>query len=517
MRFRITGKQAVRLAGCAVFCLIVCGMAFMNRTLIMEPVTEFLSGRGDFTEMKEAVEENYLGDRLRGKVELLSLNGGFARLEGRLRVNGVLRMENGMLNTAIAEVPDLTGFTENLDRFSRWLEGRGIPFLFVLAPYKGPTEDRIMPAGVTDRTNEIGDRAVSLLREKNVSVLDLREEMSRTREQVEKYFYRTDHHWNADGAFFAYQQIMKAVQARFPGTKTTFTDAALWEKTVIPDWWLGSAGRRVGTLFGGLEDMDLLLPAFETEMSRYAPGIWAFRGDFRKANIREYYVEYRDFLNTDNYHRYLGGGYPLTLHRNQRAENRMKLLIIGDSFKVPVECFLSTEFTAIDVLEPRGYGKMSEADYAALNPPDMVIVLNYPGTLAEVAFSDFGEGREPTVVSETAPLDFTVPAGPGEPDYAVLPARPESGKSYVLTLDAIQLKEGAPEGVNVMLFSGDEERDQTIFDIPYGNEFGFRWGFRVPDEPDGDFQLRFYAGINGGTEGTELVFQGVRLQECDLR
>ena len=518
MHFRIAARKLVQVIGCGVFCLIVVAMAFLNRALVIEPMTELLSGRINYRRMKELVQENYLGDRLRGKDELLSLNGGYARIQGRTRYNGVQRMTNGMLTSPITTTQDIKKFADNVGRFCHFLEEEGIPFLFVMAPYKNPVGENLLPTGVTDMTNAIGEQAVLNLIERNVPVLDLRKDMSQTREQVEEYFYRTDHHWNVEGAFLAYQKIMKAIQKYFPETKMNYTNTALWEKKVIPNWWLGSQGRRVGPLFDGVEDLDYYLPLFPTEMSRYSVGVWACMGDFRRANIREWFIENSNYMRMNSYFRYLGGGYPLTYHRNRQAENRMKLLIIGDSFKHPVECFLSTEFTSIDVLDPREYGKMSETDYVRLNPPDIVIMLNYPGTIANGYFSDFGEGRGLEIVGEFLQDEITVPTKPEESDYVVLPVHLESGKSYQLILDQVQVRKGTPEGASVVLYNGNDVVDQTVFDIEYGNEFEFRWGFQIPPNNDekGDYQIRLYAGISGGTEGMELVYHGIRIRECFL-
>ena len=508
----------MKLIGCALFCLMICVMAFLNRTLVLEPVTAFVRGGIGFEEMKTTLRQNLLGERLRGRDELLSLNGGYARATGRTRYNGVQRMTDGMLTDTSDSLPDTTVFAENLSRFHQLLKGEGIPFLFVLAPCKEPMEESLLPAGVTDMANALGDRAVSELRERNVPVLDLREEMSRTREQVERYFYRTDHHWNGEGAFFAYQRIMEAIRAVFPETQMTYTDPSLWEKNVIPNWWLGSHGRRVGPLFAGMDDLDYDLPLFETKMSRYSLGVWTCKGDFRRANIREWLLETSDCMRIDNYFRYLGGGYPLTYHRNAGAENRMKLLLIGDSFKHPVEAFLSTELTYLDVLDPREYGKMSEWDYVRLNPPDMVIMLNYPGTLANGYFSGFGEGAGLETVGETFWEGAVASALEGETDYVELPAELESGKSYRLTLEGIEIRAGDPDGAGVVLCDGENIVDQTVFDIDYGNAFEFRWGFQIPERPEGggDYRLRLYGGVSGGTEGVELAYQGIRLTECLL-
>ena len=514
MRFSVTQKKTVRTIACLLFCLFVCAMAFLNRTLVLEPVTGFFQGHGSFAEMKSTLQRNLLGDRLRGKDELLSLNGGYAGLQGRTRYNGVQKMTNGMLTATIEEMADTSRFADNLSRFCRFLEGKNIPFLFVLAPYKGPMAENLMPTGITDLTNKIADQAVAQLAEQKVPVLDLRNEMSQSKEQVERFFYRTDHHWNAEGAFYAFQRIMDAVRASFPGIQMTFTDPALWEKHFIPNWWLGSHGRRVGPLFSGVEDMDYFLPAFQTAMSRYSPGVWVCKGNFRQANIREWFLEQSNYMRMDSYFRYLGGGYPLTYHRNPQAENQMKILLIGDSFKHPTECFMSTEFTAMDVLDPREYGKMSEMDYVKLNPPDMVILLNYPGTVANNYFTDFGKETEPVSGGETDRYDIAVSADSGM-DYALLPVRLESGRSYVLSLDQVQVLTGAPDGASIELYKGEDIVDLTVFDIEYGNQFEYHWGFQIPpgDEDGEPYQLRLYAGVSGGTEGMSLVYHGIRLQE----
>ena len=521
MQRKITPKRLVSYLGCGLFCLFVCVLAFWNRTLLLEPVTAFLRGEGGFTEMKSTVQSNYVGDRLRGKFELITLNGGYARLEGRSLYNGTQRMTNGMLTSTTPVQRDTTAFSDNVGRFCHYLQENGTPFLFVMTPHKLPLEDNLLPVGVTDKTNAVADQVLAELREKGVPTLDLRPEMSRTKELVEKYYYRTDHHWNVEGSLYAFQRIMETLKDFYPETKTNFIDSSLWEKTVIPDWWLGSHGQRVGALFGGVEDLDYYLPAFPTDMTRYSLGLWTCRGDFYQACMRDYMLENRDYMHLDNYMRYLGMGWSLTLHRNPRAENRMHLMMIGDSYTLPVECFLSTELTAIDMMDPRQYTYMRVVDYATLNAPDMVILMTYPGVLTSSYYDDyidFGQGGQLQVEKETTVEQLISSGTDGQHHYEVLPVRMEAGKSYVLTLDRVRVNAGDPAGANVMVYRGEDQIDLTIFNIEYGNEFGYRWGFQLPEDPTGeDFELRFYAGVDGGTEGMELAYEGIRLQECVIR
>ena len=129
MRFSVTKKKTVRTIACLLFCLFVCAMAFLNRTLVLDPVTGFFQGHGSFAEMKSTLQRNLLGDRLRGKDELLSLNGGYAGLQGRTRYNGVQKMTNGMLTATIEEMADTSRFADNLSRFCRFLEGKNIQYV----------------------------------------------------------------------------------------------------------------------------------------------------------------------------------------------------------------------------------------------------------------------------------------------------------------------------------------------------------------------------------------------------
>ena len=519
MRSGITWKKAAQALGCSVFCLLVLVMAVRNRTLALEPLEAFFRGRSSFEEARDTLSDNYLSDRLTEKKPLVVLSGGYARLLGRTRYNRVQRMNNGMLTTLKSGNPDLTAFEENLDSFSRFLTENGIPFLFIAAPHKVPTDETLLPTGVSDQQNAIQDRVLANLAERGVPCFDLRPEMSRTAAQVEKYFYRTDHHWNAEGSFYAFRRIMELIQELQPRVKGSFTDPSLWEKTVLPDWWLGSAGRRVGPLFGGTDDLDYYLPAFDTAMTRFTPGYWAYRGDFRRVNIREWFIENSDLMVLDNYDRYVGGNYALTYHRNAQAENPLTLLLIKDSFSMPVECFLSTEFAAVDVLDPRGYDRMSVMDYVALNRPDLVIMLSYETTMELEDYQHFGEAKGPAVRSELlfreAAADLSGNAG--GTDYFSVPLSLQPGQSCELTVGSIQAS-GDPEGVSAVLYRGAEPVDETAFDIEYGNLYGFHWGFQVPENLDSSegFELRIYAGIAGNTAGIVLHCEEIQVHECLL-
>ena len=376
----------------ALCCLGLLVLAVWNRTLFLEPAERFLRGEIPFSWMKDEIQSGYTGDRLRGQPEFITLNGGFERLCGRTRVNGVQRMRNGMLTFADTSRMNMKPYAKNVTRLFRTLEARGIPFLFVMAPEKTALSGDLLPAGSMEEAyNPNADEALALLRGAGVPCLDLRETLSATPAQVEAYFYRTDHHWNADGALRGYQEVMGALRALDPELEARYTDAALWRRFEQPDWWLGSHGKRVGALFAGLDPLNWYLPAFDTaDMTLNAPGFDLRTGDFAQANLQRFYREEKRPLDLDNYHVYIGGDYPLILQRNPGASNPKRLLLIRDSFALPLMAFLSVEFQEIDAVDPRYYQEMTVAEYLERNPPDLVVMMNHPSILGNGRYNDFG-------------------------------------------------------------------------------------------------------------------------------
>ena len=103
--------------------------------------------------------------------ELVTLNGGVERLLGRREVNQRYRLDNGQLTYVIPEL-DMRAIARNTADFSRELDKRGIPFLYCNLLFKVDEQDKQLPPGVEDFSNENADRFLALLREHVVQLLD---------------------------------------------------------------------------------------------------------------------------------------------------------------------------------------------------------------------------------------------------------------------------------------------------------------------------------------------------------
>lgn len=100
-------------------------------------------------------------------------------------------------------------WTATLEANRAWLAGRGIPYVFVLAPDKHVIYPEYLPATVRGLTpSRIGQIAEALRARTRVQVIDLRGPLLE-RKAVERVFHRTDTHWNNRGAVTAYLEIAR--------------------------------------------------------------------------------------------------------------------------------------------------------------------------------------------------------------------------------------------------------------------------------------------------------------------
>lgn len=104
-----------------------------------------------------------------------------------------------------------------LERRRQWLAERGIRYMVILAPNKNSVyADKLPKALQPGRIESHRDQFVRYLHETTkVDIVDVTDAMIAAKEHG-PVFYKTDSHWNANGAFAAYQEIMRHLTRDFP-------------------------------------------------------------------------------------------------------------------------------------------------------------------------------------------------------------------------------------------------------------------------------------------------------------
>ena len=189
-------------------------------------------------------------------------------------LGGVLYMKNGFLTDSCKRLDDaqIEELANSVIDFDHFLKEEGIPLIFFnpgsnVCPYNNQV---ILPS--LENTNENEDALLERLREGNIDVIDFRDEIRKNNKNWDEYYYHTDHHWTTGASLWAAGIIAKKLNTDY--------DFSFDDKYFLPEsfnithykeFWLGSRGRGVTLERTTLDDYDLIIPKFYTNLKLEAP------------------------------------------------------------------------------------------------------------------------------------------------------------------------------------------------------------------------------------------------------
>lgn len=346
----------------------------------------------DFT----STADETLNDLLDRDHAFIELYGAGQRLLGRQVLEDpdpqytVVRLENGLLTFASLEprqVDMTVRATEMVDFAQRIRDDREYPLLYVQAPSKLNVCD--LPEGMTDYADAEADQFLAILEENGVDTLDLRplyrQAAAEDPEGAAGLFFRTDHHWTPAGAFLGYQALCDKLREDYGfDIDGTVTDPDRYSRYTFEGIFLGSQGRRVGSLYAGYDDLELWSPKFDTSL-RYTVSNTAIdrKGTFSTTVLFPERLKDTSPYSTNPYTIYSGGDYLLARAANLLNPEGKRVLILRDSFGCTFTPFLSLACGEVMTMDPRAFDGNQDNIMTYLHwlRPDVVIVLNTTGSL----------------------------------------------------------------------------------------------------------------------------------------
>lgn len=255
-----------------------------------------------------------------------------------------------------------------------------IDFLYVQLPFKIPPEEyqesAELPAHVRDYSNQNADTFVDMLTAANVKAYDLRKDFWESGYGQNELFFDTDHHWTIEGAFLGVGLLADYLNENYDfGIAEDLYTYDNFNKNTYKDYFVGSMGRRVGRIYGGIDDFSLITPAFDTHIRLTQVeglGETVFEGSFEEAVLEMDYINAPDL--TANRYAVYHGDYQELRFLNENASSDKSVLIIKDSFGIPVYSFLSLGVREVRAIDMRLF-EMNVAEYAAEYKPDLVILM----------------------------------------------------------------------------------------------------------------------------------------------
>lgn len=321
---------------------------------------------------------------------LIELYGGFQRLCGRQYLqdpqgSDVVKLSNGTLNfiNTSSQSADPNRQADQTVRLRDALAQEQIPYLFVLAPQKIERGKQLLPAGVEEHGNENASRFLDALSEAGVERLDLRPAFEATGDYA-GWFFRTDHHWKPEAAFYAWQILAATWEARYGWvTDPTLLDEANYQKTVLSNFFLGSQGKRTGSLYAGTDDITCYCPTFPTKFTYAIRDSGTVReGSFEDALLFPERIAKKDWFGGNPYTLYAGGDYGFARIRNHSYPDGPKVLLIRDSFACALTPFLALSCGELITVDLRYLPQGELLSVIRQEQPDLVMTLYTVGTVA---------------------------------------------------------------------------------------------------------------------------------------
>lgn len=290
---------------------------------------------------------------------------------------------------------DLNNAINNTTALADGLKKSEIPFLYVQAPYKLPPQisgiENIkihqLPPNINEYGNSNADNFIEALNNRGIKTYDMRPDFWRSGMSQNELFFNTDHHWNIDGAFLATTLLENYLNSNCGfNIDPEYYDKNNYNRKTYKKFFVGSMGRRVGITYGGVDDFTLITPKFKTRYTVYEKEnelTKTYNGDFNNAILVKKYIDPKADISEDRYAVYHGDNAEL-IFKNHFVDSG-KILIIKDSFGIPVYSFLSTGVSEIRALDMRLF-KGDVLDYALRYKPDIVILMYNVDTFSDIMF-----------------------------------------------------------------------------------------------------------------------------------
>ena len=358
----------------------------------LEQVQDFLSTAD--AAANSALDRGHLFIQLYGGVQALSDRTVVEDVDPQY---SVVKLSDGALTFVNAEPLDVSEHGRAAARLALALEDREIPLLYVQAPQKLQAGDPRLPEGVTDYGDDYADQVLAVLEEQGVPTLDLRESFAATGRDWSSFFFRTDHHWTPEAAFLANQDLCRRLEADFGWDfPDRNTDPGSFRRSTLSDWFLGSQGKRVGSLYGGVDDFEVWTPAFDTDFTYSVPFYDLERtGPLEESILFPERLEELDWFGGNPYTFYAGGDYPMATITNHDNEDGPRIMLLRDSYACVLTPFLALNCSELITIDLR-YFQGDLLTYVGWLEPDLVLVMYTAGSTAlDTLFDFFSDTPQP--------------------------------------------------------------------------------------------------------------------------
>ncbi len=318
--------------------------------------------------------ELYIGQQLAGRDTFLGIGTDIQRILGRKVINNVVIANDGSYATITSVPDDLTQCEEKILNVKKALDNQDIPLFFAVAGSKyNIYEDAELPYFKTgSNTRASTSNFMESLSAEGVQTIYLYDCLKEMTLDGESPYYRTDHHWNSEGAFVGYTEIANLLFGGGVISKKAYEkeDFYLWKDN---HRFYGSALRAIGGTVLWNSDYDMI--------QQYLPIEGDYSYEHNYSGVREgtsevfVFPDKYDGGKYQNYYNFISGGSTgESVFCNESNMNGETLVVFGDSFSQSLLPMLIKNFKCIYYFDVRQYSD-SISEYAKDVNADGVLIL----------------------------------------------------------------------------------------------------------------------------------------------
>ncbi|MCC8358186.1 MAG: hypothetical protein LJU34_10265 [Oscillospiraceae bacterium] len=516
LKAKINAKTILMLVPSAIFLVFIFYMLARNVTgEVKETIKDTEISFYGFSQLSGEFEDS-LQENFYQKNDFINLNGLTTRVLGINTLNERQKLANGYL-ADFTNATDTTDEAESIIELDSFLDDHGIEFLYILAPNKSAFYAAEFAPGYSSTAYQDIDAMISALDAAGVNNIDMDAWFEENGWSMEDVYFITDHHWMPQAGLAAARVTMELLsQQGLAEYDSTLLEDESWTVTVLEDWFLGSHGKRVGTLFVGVDDLSVYTPNFATNYSYSGLPEGSTTWRYSDSILNLSYMENKNYFGSDPHCIYLYGDYPLQVVTNPDACNDMRVLVVGDSFRRVWEYFLTTQFSEIYTIDLRHYTDGTFVQYVEEIQPDIVIMCT--NLTSSSLLYTFGTAEYKAALAQTQAdglsfidlPDAALAASDSANSFTVLCTDLTPGQTYTLTVDSTAYSGG--EDLYVQTTLQDLSTNKAIYNRYFDANSAETqtWIFTVPEGSD-TYAVYFYAGTKGHTANVSASLEGVRL------
>lgn len=285
--------------------------------------------------------------------------------------------------------------TAKLNEAIKLAQGQSIETYFVFNPSRTRALMHLYPSYMqTDAYDRSKAYFLSRLGE-NVNVIDTGARFDGfTKTRREQLYLETDHHWNIEGAFLAYQTMIEQLAARSPQFEDQpLSLADIQTSRLKYGRFEGSYNRQIHYAVDPYEaDRTVLYkPVVPFSFSRFA--VVNTDGSANHDSFDEFYG-FKSGKSTYTYGSIYGGDRRKISYVNPQANNDLNVLLLKDSYMNPLTPYLARHFGRLTVYDGRYDPAFSLSRVLAEEHYDMLIIAFHDDNLFSGTY-DFEKQGQP--------------------------------------------------------------------------------------------------------------------------